>query len=136
MASSIYTLEITPRLPQRLQRLEDLANNLYYSWRREVRHLFSLIDRMCWQDTGDNPRLFLQRVAQEKLDAVLYDPVFLADFDDACRHFDDYLAQPMPPEIATKLQPNDLIAYFCAEYGFHESLPIYSGGLGILAGDH
>lgn len=136
MASSIYTLEITPRLPQRLQRLEDLANNLYYSWRREVRHLFSLIDRTCWQESGDNPRLFLQRVAQEKLDAVLHDPVFLADFDDACRHFDDYLAQPVTPEIATKIQPNDLIAYFCAEYGFHESLPIYSGGLGILAGDH
>lgn len=136
MASSIYTLEITPRLPQRLQRLEDLANNLYYSWRREVRHLFSEIDRDCWLQTGDNPRLFLQRVAQEKLDAVLHNPVFLADFDDACRHFDDYLAQPTPPEISDKLQPNDLIAYFCAEYGFHESLPIYSGGLGILAGDH
>ncbi len=136
MASSIYTLEITPRLPERLKRLEDLANNLYYSWRREVRHLFSLIDRSCWQQTGDNPRLFLQRVSQEKLDAAVRDPVFLADFDDACRHFDDYLAQPMPAEIADKLQPNDLIAYFCAEYGFHESLPIYSGGLGILAGDH
>lgn len=136
MNTSIYTLEITPQLPERIKRLDDLANNLYYSWARSIRYLFSRIDPVCWQATGDNPRLFLKRVAQAHLNDVLSDPVFLADYDDACRHFDDYLAQPMPPELIKRTQPDDLIAYFCAEYGFHESLPIYSGGLGILAGDH
>lgn len=136
MTAQIYALEITPRLPERIKRLDDLANNLYYSWTRSIRHLFSQIDPVCWQQTDDNPRLFLKRVSQAKIDAAIADPVFLADYDDACRHFDDYMAQPMPESIAKRLQPNDLIAYFCAEYGFHESLPIYSGGLGILAGDH
>ncbi|OZB80055.1 MAG: alpha-glucan phosphorylase, partial [Halothiobacillus sp. 13-55-253] len=136
MTAQIYALEITPRLPERIKRLDDLANNLYYSWTRSIRHLFSQIDPECWQQTDDNPRLFLKRVSQAKIDAAIADPVFLADYDDACRHFDDYMAQPMPESIAKHLQPNDLIAYFCAEYGFHESLPIYSGGLGILAGDH
>ncbi|MHB8919697.1 MAG: alpha-glucan family phosphorylase [Halothiobacillus sp.] len=136
MNASIYTLEITPRLPERIRRLEDLANNLYYSWARSIRYLFSRIDPVCWQGTDDNPRLFLKRVAQSSIDQVLTDPVFLADYDDACRHFDDYLAQPIPHELIKRIQPDDLIAYFCAEYGFHESLPIYSGGLGILAGDH
>lgn len=136
MTAQIFALEITPRLPERIKRLDDLANNLYYSWTCSVRWLFSQIDATCWRDTGDNPKLFLKRVAQEKLDAIIANPVFLADYDDVCRHFDDYLAQPMPESIAKRIQPNDLIAYFCAEYGFHESLPIYSGGLGILAGDH
>ncbi|ANJ67144.1 alpha-glucan phosphorylase [Halothiobacillus diazotrophicus] len=136
MNASIYTLEITPRLPARIARLDDLANNLYYSWTRSVRHLFSRIDPLCWRDTEDNPRLFLLRVAQEKLDEAAENPVYLADYDDACRHFDEYLARPLPTDLAERLAPNDLVAYFCAEYGFHESLPIYSGGLGILAGDH
>lgn len=136
MNASIYTLEITPRLPQRIERLDELANNLYYSWTRPVRHLFSRIDPICWRETDDTPRLFLLRVAQEKLDAAASDPVYLADYDDACRHFDEYLTRPLPPELAEQLAPDDLVAYFCAEYGVHESLPIYSGGLGILAGDH
>lgn len=136
MNASIYALEITPRTPPRIARLDELAHNLYYSWTRSVRYLFSRIDPLCWAQTGDNPRLFLLRVAQHKLDEAAADPVYLADYDDACRHFDEYLARPLPAELAEGLAPDDLIAYFCAEYGFHESLPIYSGGLGILAGDH
>ena len=136
MNASIYTLEITPRLPSRIARLDELAHNLYYSWTRSVRYLFSRIDPVCWQETEDNPRLFLLRVAQEKLDLAAENPVYLADYDDACRHFDEYLARPLPSDVADQLAPDDLVAYFCAEYGFHESLPIYSGGLGILAGDH
>ncbi len=136
MNGSSFSLEINPVIPPIIGRLPELANNLYYSWNNKARYLFSRIDPECWLACGDSPRLFLRRVAQSKLDAVADDPVYLDDYDDVCRNFDNYLSHPPAHDATDQLQPDDLIAYFCAEYGFHESLPIYSGGLGILAGDH
>src|SRR3569623_1067618 len=137
MTGTRFSIEVRPTLPPRLQRLEKLANDLMYSWDRRVRGLFVRLDPALRQDCGHRPKAFLRRVAQERLDAAAEDRVCIEDYNRALSAYDTYHQEAMRPDAAPHLQPNqDLIAYFCAEFGLHESLPIYSGGLGILAGDH
>lgn len=137
MTGTLYSLEVKPRLPERLQRLEELADNLFYSWDRQVRSLFFRLDPELWELCGHNPKLFLRRVSQANLDAAARDRVYVQDLQRTLSAFDAYLAEQPGKDIQPHLDPEeDLIAYFCAEFGLHESLPIYSGGLGILAGDH
>jgi starch phosphorylase len=131
-----YSLEVNPKLPQRLARLEDLAGNLWYSWDRPTREVFERLHPSLWNAVGRNPRAFLRRVDESRLLHAAEDPVFRSSFERVLGAFDAYLDPPTGREQLPQLQADDLIAYFCAEFGFHESLPIYSGGLGILAGDH
>jgi starch phosphorylase len=131
-----YSLEVNPNLPERLARLEDLAGNLWYSWDRPTRELFERLHQSLWNAVGRNPRAFLRRVDERRLVHAADDPVFLSSFDRALSAYDGYLQASVRHEGPQALQGDDLVAYFCAEFGFHESLPIYSGGLGILAGDH
>lgn len=132
-----YALELRPLLPRRLQRLEQLAGNLYYSWDRRVRALFYRLDAGLWRECANNPRVFLRRVSQAALDAAAEDPDFLEEYHSALATFDAYLTHRGQGKTTAPLDPaRDLVAYFCFEYGLHESLPIYSGGLGVLAGDH
>lgn len=132
-----FSLEVQPTVPQALGRLEDLASNLIFSWDRDVRSLFAHLDRDLWSACGHNPKLFLRRVSQEKLNEAATNRVYLSDYHGALADYDSYLAREVDPELRKCLDPaRDLVAYFCAEFGLHESLPIYSGGLGILAGDH
>jgi len=136
MPGTVYQLEINPRLPQRLARLDELANNLWYSWDRPARTLFSRLHPMLWHAVGHSPKAFLKRVDQQRLMAAADDPVFLSSYNRVLSAFDSYCGETRRSELAEGLEEDDLIAYFCAEFGFHESMPIYSGGLGILAGDH
>jgi glycogen phosphorylase len=132
-----YAVELRPQLPPRLARLTELAENLMYSWERRIRGLFWRLDRELWDSCGNNPKLFLRRVAQATLDAAAEDPDFLYEYQTALAIHDIYLATGATAAVREQVHPErDLIAYFCAEYGLHESLPVYSGGLGILAGDH
>jgi starch phosphorylase len=133
---TVFTLEVKPKLPRRLARLEELANNLWYSWDRPTRTLFSRLDTALWEAVGHNPKAFLKRVDERKLVDAADDPVFLGNFNRALSAFDTYHSEPLRRNGSEWLRQSDLVAYFCAEFGFHESLPIYSGGLGILAGDH
>jgi len=137
MPGTRYTLEVQPVLPQRLQRLQELANDLLYSWDREVRGLFFRLDSELWESCGHNPKVFLRRVSQKRLNEAAEDRVFMEDFNRVLSVYDTYHQERTQPEILQYLDPKaDLVAYFCAEFGFHESFQIYSGGLGILAGDH
>lgn len=137
MSGTRYTLEVQPVLPDRLQRLQQLANDLLYSWDREVRGLFFRLDRKLWESCGHNPKVFLRRVSQKRLNEAAEDRVFMEDYNRVLSVYDSYHQEKTQPEILQYLDPKeDLIAYFCAEFGFHESFQIYSGGLGILAGDH
>ncbi|MEW6764735.1 MAG: alpha-glucan family phosphorylase [Pseudomonadota bacterium] len=137
MPGTLYSLEVQPTIPQEFECLHDFAGNLYYSWSRKVRGLFYRMDAELWEACGHNPKIFLRRVAQERVDAALADPTYMFDLAETRAQFERYLGDAPHPEIVDHLNPaEDLIAYFCAEYGFHESFPIYSGGLGILAGDH
>jgi len=131
-----FPLEINPRIPERIARLGELALNLWYSWDRPTRALFARLNPALWSAVGFSPKAFLKGVDQRRLEEAAEDPLFLHDFQQTLAAFDAYVSRPTAPEAANSLDNDDLIAYFCAEFGFHESLPIYSGGLGILAGDH
>lgn len=137
MVGTLYSLEVQPKLPKQIERLEELAGNLFYSWDRQVRSLFFRLDPALWESCGHNPKLFLRWVDQAKLDAAANDRIYVQDLQRTLATFDAYLNEQPGKEARNYLDPDqDLVAYFCAEFGLHESLPIYSGGLGILAGDH
>ncbi len=136
MPGTSFPLEVTPQLPARLARLADLAGNLWYSWDRPTRSLFSRLHPALWRAVGHSPKAFLKRVDQQRLDAAAEDPVFLGAYNRVLSEFDTYLAELGHAPRKIDHAHDTLVAYFCFEFGFHESLPIYSGGLGILAGDH
>ncbi|MCH9827060.1 MAG: alpha-glucan family phosphorylase [Gammaproteobacteria bacterium] len=137
MPGTTFSLELRPNIPPALARLEQIACDLMYSWDRDIRGVFWRLDYELWRACGNNPKLFLRRVAQSTLEAASRDPDFLEDYNRALSAYDSYHAAGTRHEVLEHLDPaKDLVAYFCAEFGLHESLQIYSGGLGILAGDH
>jgi len=131
-----YTLEVNPRIPPGLARLEELANDLRYSWDRSTRALFSRLHPALWDAIGHSPKAMLKRVDEHRLQSAVDDPVFMNNYQRVLAAYDAYRAETGRRNEVEQLGAGDLVAYFCAEFGFHESLPIYSGGLGILAGDH
>jgi starch phosphorylase len=135
-AGTTFTLEVNPRIPSRLARLETLANDLWYAWDRPARQLFAHLDPRLWDAVGHSPKMMLRRVDEQKLEAAAADPGYLNRYHRVLSVYDAYLADSGANRNTTVLGDDDLVAYFCAEFGLHESLPIYSGGLGILAGDH
>ena len=131
-----YTVEVNPRIPKRLARLEALASNLWYSWDRPTRALFARLNPQLWDAIGHSPKGMLKRIDEQRLLDAAADPAFLDSMNRVLASFDTYLAQAPFSQNGGGFRPGDRVAYFCAEFGVHESLPIYSGGLGILAGDH
>ena len=134
--STSYILQVRPKIPARLARLEELANNLWYSWDRPTRALFARLHPGLWKATGQSPKAFLKRVDEQRLLDAAEDQVFIGNLNRVLAAYDTYHDHRMPSGGSDWLRKDDLVAYFCAEFGFHESFPIYSGGLGILAGDH
>jgi starch phosphorylase len=134
---SRFSVEIQPVLPERFKRLEELANDLYYSWNRGVRGLFRHLDEECWNACWHNPRVFLRRVRQHKLNEAVRDPILLAEYRHVLAAYDTYHEEKPTTSIDKYLdRDTGLVAYFSLEFGFHESMPIYAGGLGILAADY
>ncbi len=131
-----YVLEVNPRIPRRLIRLEELANNLWYSWDRATRELFARLHPQLWDAVGHSPKAMLKRLDEQRLVDAADDAAFLNSFNRVLSAYDTYHGEPLRRNGSEWLRQSDLVAYFCAEFGLHESLPIYSGGLGILAGDH
>ena len=130
-----FPLQVSPTIPQPLRRLADLAENFWFSWYPETGQLFRKLDSVLWRKVEGNPKLFLRCVDQGILDRAGADGAYLAEYDEVIAAFDAYLRAPGAAKLAN-LAADDLVAYFCAEFGLHESFPIYSGGLGVLAGDH
>jgi len=126
----------TPKLPERIRRLEELCNNVWWSWHQQARELFRLLDYATWRTSGHNPVKELTRIGPDRLEAVAVDPAFLSLYDSVMSEFDaDIVAEHKwyannYPQLLQRP-----IAYFSAEYAIHNSLPIYAGGLGVLAGD-
>jgi len=131
-----FTLTVSPRIPARLSRLEELANNLWYSWDRATRALFSRLDPQLWEAVGHSPKAFLRRVDELSLLEAAEDLTFLSHYNSVLSAYDSYHSEPYRHQTINGIGARDQVAYFCFEFGFHESLPVYSGGLGILAGDH
>ncbi len=121
---------LRPSTPAALARLPELAYNILWSWEPILRALFRRLDPALWRESGYNPVDLLGRIPQVGLERAATDPRYLALYAQACERFDSHMRRPTP---ATG---DKLVSYFSAEYGLTECLPIYSGGLGILSGDH
>jgi starch phosphorylase len=124
-------------LHEPIEQLAELAYNLWFSWNPDVRDLFRAIDLRTWRDCNRNPVEFLMKVDPEKLQQAADNPEFIKRLEHSRSRFDVYM-QTKETAFAKNYPKmmDHLIAYFSAEYGLHESLPNYAGGLGILAGDH
>ena len=122
-------------LPAPLRDLERIAMNFYWSWQPDGVDLFRSIDPALWDTCEQNPQKFLSTVSQLRLWQKANDPDYLQALASFRTKFDAYMAEQPKDEDNGPTTANPA-AYFCAEYGIHNSLPIYSGGLGILAGDH
>ena len=133
---TLYQLEVNPKLPKRLARLEELAGNLWYSWDRATRAIFARLNPALWDAVGHNPKAMLKRIDEQRLIDAASDPAFLDSLQRVLAAFDAYQADAPFRQSSAGIKAGELLAYFCAEFGVHESLPLYSGGLGILAGDH
>ena len=130
-------ITVNPQLPKNINRLQEIANNLWWSWNSEFLRLFKDIDSDLWDTVDKNPVKFLKRVSQERIERASNDDKFVKEYNKVVKNFDDYMTSK--DTWFNKKYPdnkNDLIAYFSAEYGLDETIPIYSGGLGILSGDH
>ena len=126
-----------PPFPERVRRLDELAANLWWSWQYNPRKVFRDLDYQLWRTTAHNPVKMLRLVTRERLEQMSRDTDFLDTYDRALEGLDaattarnTWMARRFP-----ELQ-NTTIAYFSAEFAIHQSLPIYAGGLGVLAGDH
>ena len=130
-------ITVNPQLPKSINRLQEIANNLWWSWNTEFLRLFKKIDNDLWETVEKNPVKFLRRISQERLEKAAKDGEFLKEYNRVVKNFDDYMKSK--DTWFNKNYPknkDDLIAYFSAEYGLDQTIPIYSGGLGILSGDH
>src|SRR5262245_5366926 len=129
----------SPALPARLSRLPELARDLSWTW-SPARDVFRRLDYTLWRETSHNPVMMLERITAARLEQAAADPAFLALYDGALAARDAARA----PGAAARTwwhqrvgsEANRVVAYFCAEFALHQSLPIYAGGLGVLAGDH
>jgi starch phosphorylase len=129
--------DLSEKLPSRIARLDDLAHNLWWSWHRESRDLFKMLDHTLWRSSSHNPVKMLQDVERERLEELAKEPLFLRQYDAVMMSLDRDLTDGHLwfPSKYPELMASPIV-YFSAEFGLHQSLPIYSGGLGVLAGDH
>ncbi|MFH0914344.1 MAG: alpha-glucan family phosphorylase [Chloroflexota bacterium] len=126
-----------PKLPRRIAGLEELAYNLWWSWHNEARDLFKVLDRPLWKTNGHNPVELLQHIAPYRLIAAAEDASFLRQYDAVMEAFrKDMTAEDTWVGTRYPHLKGQVIAYFSMEFALHNSLPIYAGGLGVLAGDY
>lgn len=128
-----------PALPAPFQPLVRLSWNYWWSWSADGENCFRDLDAVLWEECEHNPRLLLTRVSEYRLAEMATDPVYIARVGRLADAFDRYMAAAVNwsnPEGTATITAAHPVAYFCAEYGVHNSLPVYSGGLGVLAGDH
>jgi starch phosphorylase len=123
-------------LPKRIARLGELAYNLWWTWQPEAARLYRILDYDLWGRLGHNPIRVLQEISQDRLAQAAKDRDYLELYDTLFEKFDSYFAKESWTQKAHPEFENKSVAYFSMEFGLHETLPIYSGGLGVLAGDH
>src|SRR5438445_7962157 len=134
---TFQTYNVTPTLPAALEPLREMSFNLWWTWEPSARRLFRHLDPELWNRTNHNPVRMLQLSRQSRLEEVSQDKAFLRELKQVHDAFRNYLGRvDTYGKTGTGGEIKNPIAYFSAEFGFHESIPNYSGGLGILAGDH
>jgi starch phosphorylase len=130
----LYT--VVPKLPKRLSPLEEMSKNLWFCWNLETIDLFRSIDPSLWKETGHNPLGMISRLSKSRLTELLEDEGFLLEMDRVFGEFKRYIDDRRIYDFGLEAPIDFTVGYFSAEYGLTDCLPIYSGGLGILAGDH
>jgi glycogen phosphorylase len=136
MYKFLGTYQVVPSLPERIEKLRELAYNIHWSWNPDSRDLFRRLDRELWEDTNHNPVMMLGNVSQERLEEVANDDGFMAHLNRAYSKLQNYLTEKTWYQKTFNYDDNFNIIYFSAEFGLTECLQTYSGGLGVLAGDH
>ena len=139
--AQIHSFRVVPSLPKPLEPLHELAHNLWWTWRPEATELFRRLDRDLWRRCGHNPVRMLSLLDQDKLERAANDPTYLRGLERIMEALEGHIKKPgwfqrTHPDFDTPGNAPFRIAYFCAEFGLTECFQIYSGGLGILAGDH
>ncbi len=122
-------MDVKSRIPEELLKLDELARNMWWAWNHDARSLFRSLDEDLFNEVGQNPVLLLERLSYEKMEELSKDSSVVRKMNDVYATFHEYMA--VKPD---KTRPS--VAYFCMEYGLSHVLKIYSGGLGILAGDY
>ncbi len=133
---SVRSFTVLPALSEPIKNLEVIAKNMFWCWNPEFAELFKRIDSDLWSACGHNPVKLLGTISQEKLDQLAENQGFLGQLQNAAEKLKSYLNRPTWYDKVCSKSPKPIIAYFSAEFGIHECLPIYAGGLGVLAGDH
>jgi starch phosphorylase len=132
-----HSFEVVADLPNPLRPLRDIAYNFRWTWHHETRDLFREMERQLWDKVGHNPVQFIANLSAERMQRLCDDENFIAKLNSCAENLKQYMSSPTWfDQTYVGKRDSTLIAYFCAEFGVSESLPIYSGGLGILAGDH
>ncbi|MBU1040686.1 MAG: alpha-glucan family phosphorylase [Proteobacteria bacterium] len=134
---ALRVFSVVPKLPPKLEPLWDIATNLWFSWNNDLTNIFTTIDHNLWVTCQQNPVLLLNRLPQRRIEELARDDFFIQRLADAKRSLDHYLARKHSAfKFPAGREDSPCVAYFSLEYGIAMCLPIYSGGLGILAGDH
>lgn len=136
MVDFIGTFNVVPSLPKKLSPLLDIAKNLYWTWNQDAVELFRRLDRDLWDSLNHNPVLLLGKISQDRLKEVTNDDGFLSHLNRVNNDLNSYLQENSWYQKKYKKEDNQFVAYFSAEFGLTECLQIYSGGLGVLSGDH
>lgn len=123
------SITVSAEIPKELKPLEEMSKNLWWVWNQEGKRLFHDLDRDLWRRVGENPVMLLQQMSYERYRQILADDILMARIKETYELFRDYMKQPMDNKIPS-------VAYFSMEYGLCNCLKIYSGGLGVLAGDY
>ena len=134
--TQVRSFTVLPALPEPLKPLRDLTYNLWWTWNPAAIELFRRLDLDLWRELKHNPVAMLAQMRQERLDRLARDPAYIASMNRVREALESYLQRQTWFEEQYGAEQIGKIAYFSAEFGLHECLPIYSGGLGVLAGDH
>ncbi|MBN1521700.1 MAG: alpha-glucan family phosphorylase [Candidatus Aureabacteria bacterium] len=133
---AVRTFSIIPSLPERLKPLLEIAYNLWWTWNSDAVELFRRVNRELWREKNHNPIALLGSLKQETINELLESESFLEHLDSVTQELKEYMSEKTWYDNTINNREKFRIAYFSAEFGLHESLPMYSGGLGVLAGDH
>jgi starch phosphorylase len=136
MISYIGRFNVVPSLPEKLESLREIVYNLFWSWNHDAIELFRRLDRKLWEETHHNPVLMLGKISQDRLNEVAADDSFISHMNRVYVQLNVYMDEKSWYQKNYSLDGDKFIAYFSAEFGLTECLQVYSGGLGVLAGDH
>lgn len=135
--NKLKKITVETKIPEKIGKLHDISKNLWWCWNKEATEMFRMIDRQKFSEFSNNPVKLLKKISQKRAEELAEDKDFIKLYNRVCTEFESYMNQTdtwFNKNHSDKKE--NKIAYFCAEFGVHESVPIYSGGLGVLAGDH